>query len=291
MSAKKHRRPPPRSGPTGPATDWDSVSQWYDDLVGESGSEYHQQVVLPGAVRLLGLRPGERAIDIACGQGVLCRRLHQAGIIVTGVDASEQLVEAARKRSGSSISYHVGDARDLSFLSPASFDAAACVLAIQNIHPIAPVFAGVHRLLRPGGRLVIVMMHPAFRGAGETSWGWDEKNRVQYRRVDRYLAPRKKPIVTHPGSDPHHYTWTFHKPIEAYISALRKSAMLVDAIDEWPSHKTSTSGPRAAAENLARKEIPMFMAVRAIKIGRAHAANDEIRMTNDESSSNDRKTE
>jgi hypothetical protein len=44
---------------------------------------------------------------------------------------------------------------------------------------------------------------------------------------------------------------------------------LVDAIEEWPSHKISTSGPRAAAENLARKEIPMFMAIRAVRISAA----------------------
>lgn len=274
MSAKKHRSSPPRGPQLRLPTNWDAVSRWYDDLVGESGSEYHRQVVLPGALRLLSLRPGERAIDIACGQGVLCRRLHEAGIGVVGIDASEQLIDAARKRSDASISYYVGDARNLSFLSAGAFDAAACVLAIQNIHPIAPVFAGVHRLLRAQGRLVIVMMHPAFRGAGETSWGWDEKNQAQYRRVDRYLTPRKTPIVTHPGSDPHHYTWTFHKPIEAYVAALRKSGLLVDAIEEWPSHKTSTSGPRAPAENLARKEIPMFMAIRAIKI--PSVANCEI---------------
>jgi hypothetical protein len=40
----------------------------------------------------------------------------------------------------------------------------------------------------------------------------------------------------------------------------------VDALEEWPSHKTSTSGPRAPAENVARKEIPMFLAVRAVKV-------------------------
>jgi ubiquinone/menaquinone biosynthesis C-methylase UbiE len=276
MSARKRRPPPPRQSKASPPTGWEPVSRWYDDLVGESGSEYHQQVVLPGAVRLLAPRAGERIIDVACGQGVLCRRLQQAGIHVVGVDAAAQLVEAARKRSDASISYYVGDARDLWFLPADSFDAAACVLAIQNIHPIAPVFAGVQRLLRPGGRFVMAMMHPAFRGTGETSWGWDQDNRLQYRRVDRYLTPRKTPIVTHPGSDPHHYTWTFHKPIESFVAALRRSGMLVDAIEEWPSHKTSTSGPRAAAENLARKEIPMFMAIRAIKAAARPAANDEI---------------
>jgi len=160
--------------------------------------------------------------------------------------------------------YRVGDARELSHLPENTFAAAACLLAIQNIHPIAPVFASVARVLRPLGRFVVVMMHPAFRNPKETHWGWDDQQKVQYRRVDRYLTPRKEPIVTHPGKGKE-YTWTFHRPIEAYVKPLRNAGLLIDAIEEWPSHKTSTSGPRAPAENVARKEIPMFLAIRAIK--------------------------
>jgi ubiquinone/menaquinone biosynthesis C-methylase UbiE len=249
-------------------TDWGDVADWYDQLVGEAGSEYHREVVLPGVVRLLALQPGEAAIDIACGQGVLCRILAERGVEVTGVDAARELIDAARQRGPASIRYEVGDARELAFLPPSRFDAAACVLAIQNIHPLQGVFEGVARLLRATGRFVIVMMHPCFRGAKESSWGWDEAKKVQYRRVDRYLLPRKSPIVTHPGSKAASaYTWTFHKPIEAYIKALRQVGLLIDAIEEWPSHKTSQPGPRAAAENTARKEIPMFMGIRAIKAG------------------------
>jgi SAM-dependent methyltransferase len=140
------------------------------------------------------------------------------------------------------------------------------VLAIQNIHPIQPLCEGVAHALKPGGRFVIAMMHPCFRGPKETSWGWDEAEKVQYRRVDRYLLPRKAPIVAHPGKKDSQYTWSFHKPIEAYVKALRNAGLLVDAIEEWPSHKTSGPGPRQAAENQARKEIPMFMAIRAIKV-------------------------
>jgi len=249
----------------GPDTDWGGVADWYDQLVGEAGSEYHRHVVIPGTLGLLGVQPGEAAVDIACGQGVLCRALHERGAKVTGIDAAAELIRAARQRGPEEIDYQVGDARDLSFLPANQFTAAACVLATQNIHPIQPLFTGVARLLKPGGRFVPVMMHPCFRGPKETSWGWDEWQKVQYRRVDRYLVPRKVPIVTHPGRDAQQYTWTFHKPIEAYVKALRIAGLLIDAIEEWPSHKTSTSGPRAVAENLARKEIPMFMAVRAIK--------------------------
>jgi ubiquinone/menaquinone biosynthesis C-methylase UbiE len=248
-----------------PTTDWSGVAGWYDQLVGESGSEYHQQVVLPGTLRLLAPRAGEAIADIACGQGVLCRLLAERGVEATGIDAARPLIETARQRSDPAIRYFVGDARALDFLPAERFDAAACILAIQNMHPIQPVFAGVARMLKPLGRLVLVMMHPSFRGAKETSWGWDAAREVQYRRVDRYLLPRKSPIVARPGEAPEVYTWTFHKPLESYVKALRISGLWIDAIEEWASHKTSTSGPRAAAENAARKEIPMFMAIRAVK--------------------------
>jgi SAM-dependent methyltransferase len=182
------------------------------------------------------------------------------------VDAAAELIRLARQRSAPAIQYHVGDARDLSFLPAEAFAAVTCILAIQNIHPILPVFQSAQRVLVPGGRLVMVMMHPCFRGPKETSWGWDEARRVQYRRVDRYLIPRKAPIVTNPGSAPDKYTWSFHKPIEAYVKALRHAGLLIDALEEWTSHKTTAAGPRAPAENASRKEIPLFMAVRAVKV-------------------------
>lgn len=264
------------------ATAWSPVAEWYDQLVGEAGSEYHREVVLPGVMRLLVPAPGQKILDVACGQGVLARLLFARGAAVTGVDASAELIGAARKwnetlKTGPAShapEYQLADARKLEFLEAESFDAAACVLAIQNIQPIQPVFAGVARALKARGRFVIAMMHPCFRGAKETSWGWDEAQKVQYRRVDRYLLPRKSPIVAHPGAKTNEYTWTFHRPIEAYIKALRNAGLLVDALEEWPSHKTSTSGSRASAENQARKEIPLFCAIRTVKVELAGAPDD-----------------
>ncbi len=221
----------------------------------------------PRALRLLAPAAGDPILDIACGQGVFCRALQEREANVTGVDASESLIAAARQRGPAAIQYQVGDVRDLAFLPQNHFAGAACLLAIQNIQPFAPVLSGAARSLKPNGKLVIVMVHPCFRGAEYAQWGWDDKEKVQYRRIDRYLLPRKSPIVTHPGSQPDQYTWTFHRPISAYVKALRQGGLLVDAMEEWPSHKHSDSGPRAAAENLARKEIPMFLAIRAVKPG------------------------
>ncbi len=267
MNPKKSKHFETRSSSKFPSTHWGDVAKWYDQLVGDRGSEYHQHVVLPGTIRLLELSPGDKALDVACGQGVLCRILHRGGVEVTGVDAAGPLIALARQRSDKAITFIKGDARDLSFLSADHFNAAAIVLAVQNINPLPPVFEGVARCLVAGGRLVIVMMHPCFRGPKATSWGFDDNARVQYRRVVRYLLGRKEPIVTHPGSAPGQYTWSFHRPIQQYVKALSAAGLLIDAMEEWPSHKTSEKGPRSAAENQARKEIPMFMAIRAVKTG------------------------
>src|SRR5436305_13803297 len=93
----------------GSRTDWDKVADWYDQLVGESGSEYHRQVVLPGVLRMLSLQPGEKAIDIACGQGVLCRILHERGVEMTGVHAATELIDAARQRGPTENPYDAAD--------------------------------------------------------------------------------------------------------------------------------------------------------------------------------------
>jgi cyclopropane fatty-acyl-phospholipid synthase-like methyltransferase len=78
-------------------TDWSQVADWYADHVGDAGSEYHQKIVLPGTLRLLDLKPGQRVLDVACGQGVLCRVLAERGVQATGVESAAPLLEKARQ--------------------------------------------------------------------------------------------------------------------------------------------------------------------------------------------------
>jgi SAM-dependent methyltransferase len=261
--------------PASVPTAWSDIADWYDQLVGEGGSEYHQNVVLPGVIRLLKPQPGHRVLDAACGQGVLARLLASRDVRVTGFDASKPLIASAREHAEKLpeaqrglVDFLVLDAAKNfgQFIPENAFDSAACVLAIQNIHPIQPLCQGVAGALKMGGRFVIAMMHPCFRGPKETYWGWTDDAQTQYRRVDRYLLPRKAPIVTHPGKKDSGYSWSFHKPIDHYVKSLRNAGLLIDAIEEWASHKSSQPGPRQAAENQARQEIPMFMAIRAIKV-------------------------
>ncbi|MDE2001248.1 MAG: SAM-dependent methyltransferase, partial [Patescibacteria group bacterium] len=134
-------------------------------------------------------------------------------------------------------------------------------------------FAECARALVSGGRLVLVLNHPAFRIPKESSWGWDEKMKIQYRRVDRYLSELRSKIMMHPstgsgrapGRDAGEYTVSFHRPLQYYFKALQKNGFMVSRLEEWESHRKSEKGPRAEAEDRARKEIPMFLCLEAVK--------------------------
>ena len=73
---------------------WDSSERWYTSCVGEKGHYYHQAVVLPNALRLLGKKGS--LLDLGCGQGVLARHLDQK-IDYFGVDQSKELISSAKK--------------------------------------------------------------------------------------------------------------------------------------------------------------------------------------------------
>src|SRR6266850_1094046 len=113
-------------------TDWGRVAEWYDDLVGEEGSEFQREIIFPGALRMLALRAGEKVLDLACGQGAFCRLLAEKGAKPTGVDAALELIRLARERSDPSIEYVVGDARKLDFLPAGQFSAVSCILFLAG---------------------------------------------------------------------------------------------------------------------------------------------------------------
>ncbi len=255
-----------------PATSWEHVAAWYDKLVGDAGSDYHRNVILPAAIELLAPLGGGRIMDLCCGQGVLCRLLaRQGAAAVVGVDASQSLIDSARQRtSAAGVQYVVADAAALGALADGSFDAVACIMAIHDLADLPAVMAGMAAALKPGGRAVLVLMHPCFRIPRQSSWGFDDKLKIQYRRLDRYASPMAIPISTHPGEEsqgkPAEHTMFFHRPLEAYINALGGAGLAVVACRELVSHRASEPGPRSRAENRARDEFPMFLALKAVKL-------------------------
>lgn len=249
---------------------WDPVAAWYDKLVGESGSDYHQNVILPAALRMLDPKPGESIMDVCCGQGVLAKPLLESKIArFTGVDASPRLIEAAKNRHGKDprVEWLVADVCKPGAWADGSYDATACLMAVHDVEDAVAMFSNVSRALKPDGRAVFVLMHPCFRIPKHTHWGWDADQKIQFRRVDRYATALEIPITTHPGKSTGEQTAFHHRPLAELLTSLGKGGLAVVAGEELYSHRRSQgSGPFSKAEHLAAAEFPLFLALKALKV-------------------------
>jgi trans-aconitate methyltransferase len=101
---------------------------------------------------LLDPRPGERILDLGCGDGALTERIAASGARVTGVDASEAFVDAARARG---LDVRVANGERLTFAG--AFDAVFSNAALHWMRDPDAVLHGVHRALVPRGRFVAEM--------------------------------------------------------------------------------------------------------------------------------------
>ena len=247
-------------------TSWDRVATWYDGWVGDRGSAYHRQVAIPAVLELLRPAPGEAILDVGAGQGVLAPGIVEAGARYTGVDGSPRLIAAAKRRHRGIGQFVVADARRLqaaTALSQASYDAAVFLLSIQDMDPLEAVFAGVDWALRPHGRVILLMTHPAFRQPRHSGWGLDESRNLQFRRVDAYLGEMAVPMKSLGGGQP---TRSFHRPIGAYVNALGIHGFAVDRMLELPDLPPERRpGRTARADARANVEIPLFLGLRAVR--------------------------
>jgi SAM-dependent methyltransferase len=107
------------------------------------------------ALELLAPQPGEMILDLGCGDGVLTQKIMATGARVIGLDASEEMVEAARGRG---VDAFVADAQALDLEGQkvrfGEFDAAFSNAALHWMLDPDAVAAGVYSVLKPGGRFV-----------------------------------------------------------------------------------------------------------------------------------------
>jgi SAM-dependent methyltransferase len=149
LSSRRHRAraedfPPDTEGYAKLAPVWDEYAGWfvpgYGRFLASAGHHYGQ--------------PIQAALDLACGTGLLTRRLARRAESVVGLDASEAMLREARRHpTGHNVRYVRGDFRDFSL--DETFDAAVCgsdsLNYLRTPGELTEVFHCVRRHLRPGG--------------------------------------------------------------------------------------------------------------------------------------------
>lgn len=124
---------------------------WDPRAYGQNGAFVHG--LAGGVLEWLAAEPGERILDLGCGDGQLSQRIAATGADVTGVDASPQMVAAAQSRG---IAAQEAKAEALPF-ADGIFDAVFSNAALHWVRGQDAMLAQVRRVLRPGGRFVAEM--------------------------------------------------------------------------------------------------------------------------------------
>jgi 2-polyprenyl-3-methyl-5-hydroxy-6-metoxy-1,4-benzoquinol methylase len=220
---------------------WEALAGWWDDTTGEA-DEFHRQLVIPASDRLLALRPGERVLDVGCGNGGYARHLAAQGAEVVAFDASRQFVERARRKTTQwrdRVSYQHIDGTDrpaLLALGERAYDAAVCKMALMDMAVIHPLVSALAELLKPGGRFIFSVLHPAFNSTGTSLWMEEATTQAgelvveRGVKVMRYLAPEARRGIGILGQP--HVQYYFHRPLSLLLNVCFESGFVLDGIEE-----------------------------------------------------------
>jgi ubiquinone/menaquinone biosynthesis C-methylase UbiE len=144
---------------------WDDAAEIWNEFV-RSGKDYYREYLNGPALKLMiSDVEGKKILDISCGEGYFTRYFAMAGADITGIDFSEALIKEALKKEETQplgIQYFVADAANLYMLESDSFDIAFCHMALQDIRDYEEAISEASRVLKIGGRFVVLIPHPCF---------------------------------------------------------------------------------------------------------------------------------
>ncbi|MFZ4772476.1 MAG: class I SAM-dependent methyltransferase [Chlamydiia bacterium] len=236
---------------------WEEGAKWYDQLVGDAGHYYHQQVIVPFLKTWFTEKTGS-LVDLGCGQAFFSATLPE-GWNYTGIDASKSLIESAKARKVTKCFVH--DLTQPLKEGDDSFDVALFLLSLQDMEKPELAIANAAKLVKNQKELWIVINHPCYRIPRQSGWGVDENKKMQYRKIESYMSENLIPIEIHPSKGATKTVFHHHFSLTLLTEWLHKYHFAIEKIEELVSNKSSTGG-KSTMENRARKEFPLFMCLK-----------------------------
>jgi SAM-dependent methyltransferase len=239
---------------------WERNAEFWVRIIRERRDRYRTELTDEAVLAAVGPCNGLDVLDAGCGEGYLTREVARRGARqVTGADKSAALIAAAQAVSAGqpAVRFREADVAALPF-GDASFDLAIVNHVLNDLSDITTPVRELARVLRPGGRLVILMLHPCFYG--------HRAERQAIRRtlpVADYFAARE--IEQHfevDGIVSPEPTTSWVRPLEAYTEAITGSGLYLTSLTE-----PHPSDAQLAASEWWRKNFPrpLFLLITASK--------------------------
>src|SRR4051812_44711857 len=201
--------------------DYDSFAEAYA-AENETGliNAYYER---PAMLELAGDVAGRRILDAGCGTGLLSAALRDRGAIVTGIDASAEMLELARNRLGADTDLRVVDLANPLPFPDDTFDDVVASLVLHYLEDWGPPLTELRRVLTPGGRLIISVDHPfaihlVHRQAGNEMPYFETRNWTEDWTMGGHTVPMS----------------FWHRPLHAMTDAFTAAGFRICVISEPP---------------------------------------------------------
>ena len=173
----------------------------------------------PAMIDLAGDVTGRNILDAGCGAGPLAAALRDRGAQITGFDSSPAMVALAQRRLGTDTTVLVADLSEPLPFRTGEFDDVVASLVLHYLEDWSGPLAELHRVLKPGGRLIVSVNHPVIRP-------------VVYPDEDYFVTSPYTEDYTFDGQTVYLTFW--HRPLHAMTDAFTRAGFKISVISEPP---------------------------------------------------------
>jgi SAM-dependent methyltransferase len=202
---------------------WEANAEYWVTVIRERRDRYRTELTDAAVLDAIGPSTGLRILDAGCGEGYLTRELTAQGANVVGVDASQRLVASAGALAGS---FARASVLALPF-ADAVFDLVVANHLFSHLQNPSQAVREFGRVLRSGGRLVILTLHPCFYVEGT------ERGAATSVPASRYFTTRgvDQHFLVDGLRSPSPITSWLH-PLETYSTMLRDAGFVLTGLRE-----------------------------------------------------------
>lgn len=219
---------------------WEANAQYWVKIIRERRDRYRTDLTDGAVLDAIGSCEGRRVLDAGCGEGYLARTLASQGADVTGVDVSQGLIDAASKHPSpdGAATFTCASVEDLPF-EDAAFDLVVCNHLFSHLQDPAPALGEFSRVLKSGGRLVLLTLHPCFYVENSEHGAMNSVPASQYfasRGIDqRFLVD---------GLESPSMITSWLRPLEFYAGTLRDCGFVIaDLREPHPTEQQMRDDP------------------------------------------------